>query len=94
MPIVAVAGNGVYQAVAEVDLIVFNIRTWDIEDYFIILIPDAHVGAHLARITAHAWGGELDACGYVPAFRIISCGQCKAAADGCHTVIAGGGQQL
>ena len=51
------------------DLIDFNVLVWDIEDYFIIRIPDAHIGAHLAGVTAHARGGELDACGYVPAFR-------------------------
>ena len=66
-PIVAVAGDGVYQAVTEVDMIAFNVWIWDIEDYFIILIPDTHICAHLAGVTAHAWGGELDACGYVPA---------------------------
>ena len=67
MPIVAVAGDGVYEAVTKVDLIVFNALTWDIEDYFIIRIPDAHICAHLAGVTAHARCGELDACGYVPA---------------------------
>ena len=36
MPVVAVAGDGVYKAVAEVDMIAFNVRIWDIEDYFII----------------------------------------------------------
>lgn len=36
MPIVAVAGYGVYEAVTEVNLIVFNVWIWDIEDYFII----------------------------------------------------------
>ena len=69
MPIVAVAGDGVYQAITEVDLIVFNVWIRDIEDYFIICIPDAHIGSHLAGVTAHARGGELDPCGYVPAFR-------------------------
>ena len=42
-------------------MIVFNVLIWDIEDYFIILTPDPHIAAHLAWITAHAWGGELDA---------------------------------
>ena len=55
------------------DFIVFNVWTWDIEDYFIMLIPDAHIGAHLAGITAHACGGELNPCRYVPAFLIV-CG--------------------
>jgi hypothetical protein len=40
-------------------VIVFNVRTWDIEDYLILLIPDAHIGTHLARVTAYARGGEL-----------------------------------
>ena len=62
MPVVAVARDGVYEAVAEVDLIVFNVWTWDIEDYFIIRMPDAHICAHLAGVTAHAWGGELNFC--------------------------------
>ena len=73
MPVVAVAGDGVYKAVAEVNLIAFNVWIWDIEDYFIIRIPDAHVCTHLAGVTAHAWGGELDTCGYVPALHIV-CG--------------------
>ena len=94
MPIVAIAGDGVYEAVAEVDLIVFNARTWDIEEYFIILIADTHICAHLAGITAHAWRGKLNPCGYVPAFLIDCGGQCQAAADGGHTITAGGGQQL
>ena len=72
MPVVAVAGDGVYEAVTEVDLIVFNVWIWDIEDYFIIRIPDAHVCTHLAGVTAHAWSGELDSGGEVPAFRIDS----------------------
>lgn len=38
-PVVPIPCYGVYQAVAEVDLVVFNVWTWDIEDYFIILIP-------------------------------------------------------
>ena len=75
------------------DLIVFNVRTWDIEDYFIMLIPDAHICTHLAGVTAHSWGGELDPCGYVPAIWSIG-GQCKPAADGGYTITAGGGQQL
>ena len=61
MPIVTITCFFIYQTIAKMNLIVFNARTWDIEDYFIICIPDAHVGAHLAGVTAHAWGGELDA---------------------------------
>ena len=93
MPIVTVAGDGVYEAVTEVDLIVFNVWIWDIEDYFIIRIPDAHVCTHLTGVTAHALGGELDPCGYVPMVWSAG-GQCQAAADGGHAVTAGGGQQL
>ena len=94
MPVVAVAGYGVYKPVAKVNVVVFNVRTWNVEDYFIIRIPDAHICAHLAWVTAHTWGGELDACGYVPAVWIVCGGQHQAAADGGHTVPAGGGQQL
>ncbi len=75
------------------DLIVFNVWTWDIEDYFIILIPDAHICTHLAGVTAHARGGELDPCGYVPAVWVAG-GQHQPAADGGHTITAGGDQQL
>ena len=75
MPIVAIAGDGVYQAIAKVDLIVFNVCARDIEDYFIISVPNAHVCAHLTGVTAHACGGELNPCGYVPAFRGAG-GQC------------------
>ena len=71
-------------------MIVFNVLIRDIEDYFIIRIPDAHVGAHFARVTAHAQGGELDPCGYVPAFW-AACVQCQPAADDGHAVTAGGG---
>ena len=92
-PVVTVAGDGVNKAVAEVNMIVFNVWTWDIEDYFIILIPDAHIRAHLARVTAHAWGGELNPCGYMPAVRVAG-GQRQPAADGGHAIAAGGGQQL
>ena len=92
-PIIPISRYLIYQAVAEVDLIVFNVWTWDIEDYFIIRIPDAHVCAHLAGVTAHARGGELDPCGCVPAVWSAS-GQCQTATDGGHTVTAGGGQQL
>ena len=60
MPIVAIAGYGVYQAIAKVDLIVFNVLTRNIEDYFII-IPDAHITTHFARIIANARRGKLDA---------------------------------
>ena len=93
MPVISIAGYGVYEAVAEVDMIDFNVWTWDIEDYFIILIPDAHIGTHLAWVTAHAWGGELDPCGNVPAFW-AACVQCQPAADDGHAVTAGSGQQL
>ena len=94
MPIVSIPCYFIYQAVAEVDLIVFNVWTWDIEDYFIIRIPDAHIGAHLAGVTAYAWGGELNPCGYVPAFLIVCGGKCEPTADGGNTITAGGGQQL
>ena len=57
------------------NLIVYYVTIWDIEDYFIIRIPDAHISAHLAGVTAHARGCELDAGGYVPAFRGAG-GQC------------------
>lgn len=93
MPIVAIAGDGVNQAVAEVNLIVFNVCTWDIEDYFIIRIPDTHIGTHFAGVTAHTWSGELDPCGYVPAVWDAG-GQREAAADSGYTITAGGGQQL
>ena len=73
--------------------VVFNVWTWDIEDYFIIRISDAHICAHLAGVTAHTWGGELDAGRYVPAFWVAGI-QCQPAADGGHPVTAGGGQQL
>ena len=45
------------------DLVVFKVWMWDVEDYFIYgaLSVDAHVGAHTAGVAAHAWGGELDA---------------------------------
>ena len=75
------------------DLIDFNVLVWNIEDYFIMLIPYAHICAHLARVTAHSRGGELDPCGYVPVFRGVGV-QRQSAADGGHTVTAGGGQQL
>ena len=93
MPIVSIPCYFIYQAVAEVDMIVFNVWTRNIEDYFIIWIPDAHICTHLAGVTAHARGGELDACGYVPAFRVAG-DQRQPAADGGHTITAGGGQQL
>ena len=70
-----------------------NIWFGDSKDYFTGSVSDAHIGAHLAGVTAHTWGGELDACGYVPAFWSVG-GQCQAAADGGHTITAGGGQQL
>ena len=75
------------------NMIVFNVWTWDIEEYLIIWIPDAHICTHLAGVTAHARGGELNPCGYMPAFW-ATCGQRQPAADGGHAVTAGGGQQL
>ena len=41
------------------DLIVFNVRTRDIEDYLIFSVMDTHICAHLARVTAYARGGKL-----------------------------------
>ena len=67
---------------------------WNMENYFIIRIPDTHIRAHLAGVTAHAQGGELDPCGYMPAVWIDGGGQCEPAADGGHTITAGAGQQL
>ena len=93
MPVISIAGYGVYEAVAEVDLIVFNVWIWDIEDYFIISVPDAHICTHLAGVTAHTRSGELDACGYAPAFWAAGV-QRKPAADGDNTATAGGGQHL
>ena len=43
------------------DLIVFCVRMWDMEDYFIILITEAHIAAHFSRIIAHSWRSKLDA---------------------------------
>ena len=76
------------------NLIVFNDWTRNIEDYFIVLIPNAQVGAHLARVTAHARGCELDLCRYMPAFRIVCGGQRETAADASDCVTAGGSQQF
>ena len=70
-----------------------NIWFGDSKDYFTGSVSDARVGAHLAGITAHAWGGELDPSGYVPAFRVAGV-QRQAAADGGHAIAAGGGLQL
>ena len=64
------------------DLTVFDVRTWDIEDYFIIMMTYAHVCAHAARVTAHARSGEQDTGGYVPAVGIISVLECETAAQG------------
>ena len=55
------------------DLIVFCVLLWDMEDYFIWDGASGQVGAHLAGVTAHARGGKLDFCGYAPAFRSV-CG--------------------
>ena len=56
---IPVAGYPIYQAVAKMDLIVFNVRTRDIEDYLIFSVMDTHICAHLARVTAYARGGKL-----------------------------------
>ena len=61
MPIIPIACNIIYKAVAEVDLIVLEARFWNIEDYLILSVTDAKVCTHLAWVTAHAGGGELDA---------------------------------
>ena len=58
-PVVAIACYLIYQAVAQVNLIVFGVRTRDIEDYLILLLPDTHICTHFTRVTAHARGGEL-----------------------------------
>lgn len=60
MPIVTIAGDGVYQAVAEVGLNDLYIWFGDSEDHFTSSVFDAHICAHLAGVTAHTWGGELD----------------------------------
>ena len=93
MPIVTITCFFIYQTIAKMNLIVFNVLIRYIEEYFIIRIPDTHIGAHLAGVTAHTWSGELDPCGYVPAFRGAG-GQREAAADSGHAITAGGGQQL
>ena len=43
------------------------------------------VGAHETGIEAHTWSGEQDLCGEVPAFRMNSVSQYKAAAEGCNS---------
>ena len=50
------------------DLIVFCVLLWDMEDYFIWGGSGGQVGAHFAGVTAHAWGGKLNPCGDVPTF--------------------------
>ena len=62
-------------------MIVINVWTWNIEDYFIILILDTHIYAHLTRVTAHAWDGELDTGRYVPAGGIVCVLECETAAQ-------------
>ena len=57
------------------DLIVFRVRIWDIEDYFIILTSDTHIAAHFAWIIAHARRVKLNACRDVPAFRMNGVGK-------------------
>ena len=59
MPIISIACNIIYKAVAEVDLIVLEARFWNIEDYLIFSVPDTQICTHFTRITAHARGGEL-----------------------------------
>ena len=81
MPIVAEARDGIYETVAEVDLTACVVRTGDIVDYLILLATDAHICTHLARVTAHARGGELDAGRYVPAGGIICVLESETAAQ-------------
>ena len=76
LPIIPVAVYRVNEPVAQVHLIVFKVRTRDIEDYFILMFPDAQMRAHLARVTAHTLGGELDAGRYVPAGGIVRVLEC------------------
>ena len=66
---------------------------WNMKDYLILGSGSCDIGAHLAGVTAHAWGGEQDACGYVPAFWVAGVHR-YAAADGGHAITAGCGQQL
>ena len=66
---------------------------WNMKDYLILGSVSCDICAHLAGVTAHARGGELDACGYMPTFRGAG-DQCKPAADCGHAITAGGGQQL
>ena len=94
VPVISIAGDRVNQSVTQVYLIVFCVPLWDMEDYFILSGTGGQVGAHLAGVRAHARGGELDAGGYIPAFRIVCAGQCQAAANGGHTITASGGLQL
>ena len=94
MPIITVPRFHIYKAVTDVSLIVFYISMWDMEDYFIWGSAGGQISTHLARVTAHSWGGELDPCWYVPAFWIVSGGQRETAADGGHFVTESGGQQL
>ena len=93
MPVVPISRHFIYQTVTDVGLAVFKFRNWNLEDYFIKSGTSSHIGAHLAGVTAHARGGELDPCGYVPAVRVAG-GQHQPAADGGHTITAGGGQKL
>ena len=44
MPIVTVAGYGVYQAVTEVDCVLGNVGIADHKHYFIVLITETHIG--------------------------------------------------
>ena len=70
VPIVAIAGYLIYETIADVGLTVFNARTVYLEYHFFIMSSYGHAAAHLARITAHAWRGKLDACRQMPAFRM------------------------
>ncbi|MBO6078651.1 MAG: hypothetical protein J6P66_07865 [Bacteroidaceae bacterium] len=69
-PIVAKAGNGIYEAVTDVGLIhIHIIRGCDCEGHGPCVCgwADGHkadgcgsVGAHQARVEANAWSGEQD----------------------------------
>ena len=61
MPIVSVAGYFIYQSVADVGLIVFDVRIRDCKDYHVILRSCGHIRTHEAGLAAHAWSGKLNA---------------------------------
>lgn len=73
----AIPDYRIYQPAEQVHLIVFNVRTRDIEDYLILLTTDTHIFTHTTRVTAHDRGDELDTGGYVPAGRIIRILKCE-----------------